>query len=238
LQTNGGGTPGVQTNGNGGSPTQGSGNGSPTPLVLNIGGQQTTVAPTVMAGSQGSPSITAFVLGPGTTITAGGGPITLPGGAVVSAPIATGAVPGSPAPGAPLVITIGGVATTIQPTVITGSQGPLTGFIIGPGSTLLPGGSAIVISGTTFSGSAFAGTTLSLPKASGLTTGSKTASSTSGSSITTTTTGKVGDAIASGIGFTSVPPAATGGASQRGLDMSLWYLGVIFGAVGALAVWL
>jgi hypothetical protein len=206
----------------------------------------------VIAGPQGSPSVTAYVLAPGTTLTAGGAAITIPGsvvggtsypGTVVSAPKATGAVSGSAALGTPLVVTIGGKATTLQPTIITGSQGPVTGFVIGPGSTLLPGGSAIVISGTTLSGSGFSGTTLSLPKASGSTTGNKTGSKTSGSSlstttITTTTTGGIGDAIASGIGFTSAPAAATGGASHRDLSIPVWCLGALFSGVGALAVWL
>lgn len=221
---------------------------SPMPLVLNVGGQQTTIAPTVIAGPRGSSSITAFVVAPGTTLTAGGSPITIPGsivggtsfpGTVVSAPQAMRSNSGSPAPSAPLVVTIGGKATTIQPTIITGSQGPVTGFMIAPGSTLLPGGSAIVISGTTLSGSTFAGTTLSLPKGSGSTTGSKTGSLTSSktSISTTSNTLGIGGAIASGIGFTSAPAVATGDASQ-GLDVPLWCLGLIFSAVGGLAVWL
>ncbi|KAE9979420.1 hypothetical protein BLS_009841 [Venturia inaequalis] len=236
-----------------GLPGSQQGNGaSPTPLVLNIGGQQTTIAPTVIAGSQGSPSITAFIVAPGKTLTAGGAAITIPGsiilgtsfpGTVVSAPKATGPYSGSSAPGAPLVVTIGGKATTIQPTIITGSQGPITGFVVAPGSTLFPEGSAIVISGITISGSTFAGTTLSLSKGSGLVTGSKTGSLTlSKTSISTTSnTLRIGDAIASGIGFTSVPDVATGGASHHEIDVPLWCLGLLSGAVGAVggvAVWL
>lgn len=226
------------------------GNGaSPTPLVLNIGGQQTTIAPTVIPGPEGSPSTTAFVVAPGTTLTAGGAAITLPGpivggtsfpGTVVSAPEATGPDSGLSGPDAPLVVNIDGNPTTIQPTIITGSSGPITGFVIAPGSTLLPGGSSIVISGTTLSGSAFVGTTLSLPTGSGSemvnTTNPLTSSETSVS--TTSNTLGIGDAIASGIGFTSAPAVATGGASHHGSDMPLWCFGLIFSAVGGLAVWL
>lgn len=222
---------------------------SPTPLVLNIGGQQTTIAPMVIAGPQGSSSITAYVVAPGTTLTAGGSPITIPGsivegtsfpGTVVSAPQAMRSNSGSPAPSAPLVVTIGGTATTIQPTLITGSQGAITGFVIASGSALLPGGSAIVIPGTTLSGSTFAGTTLSLPKGSASANGSKTGSLTSSktSISTTSNTLGIGGAIASGIGFTSAPAVATGGASHPRSDVPLWCVGLIFGALGGLAVWL
>jgi hypothetical protein len=74
--------------GNGGSPTgisvvpvsgsnEGSGSGSNTPssLVLTIGGKPTTIAPTVIAGAMGS--VTAFVVGPGSTIVEGGVALTL-----------------------------------------------------------------------------------------------------------------------------------------------------------------
>lgn len=189
------------------------------------------------------------MLGPGTTLTAGGAAITISASVaagtsfpatVVSASKATGTNPGSPGSRAPLVVTIGGKVTTIQPTVITGSQGPVTGFVIAPGSTLLPGGSAIVISGTTLSGSAFAGTTLSLPKASGPSTGSRTGTSISSKSSVSTITNTlgVGDIIASGIGFTSAPAVATGSASYIGSDVPIWCLSLIFSAFGGLAIWL
>lgn len=122
----------------------------------------------------------------------------------------------------PLVLDVGGQKTTIAPTVIAGPQGPITGFVVAPGSTLLPGGSPIVISGTT----------LSLPIGSESVVGTETSIS------TTSTTLGIGDVIASGIGFTSAPAVSTGGSSHHGSDMLLWCYGFMAGAVGGLAVWL
>ncbi|KIW05593.1 uncharacterized protein PV09_03465 [Verruconis gallopava] len=77
------GSGGEGNGGNGGSPsagtapggqsdqTNGGGNGSgplPSPLVLIVGGTQTTVAPSVIANPAGTGSVTAFVLGPGSTL--------------------------------------------------------------------------------------------------------------------------------------------------------------------------
>jgi hypothetical protein len=108
----------------------------------------------------------------------------------------------------PLVITLGGTQTTIAPTVIPNAAGTgsVTAFVIGAGSTLIAGGSPITISGSI----------VSAPKASSTTEG-------------------VGDAIASGLGYTG--PLATGlGNSLRGPNLPMWVLGVAAGAFGALAV--
>jgi hypothetical protein len=108
----------------------------------------------------------------------------------------------------PLVVALGGKQTTVAPTVIANptGTGSVTAFVLGPGSTLVAGGSAIVVSGST----------ISAPSA-------------------TTTTGGVGDAIASGLGYTG--PLSTGLASSlRGPNLPMWVLAAMAGVLGALAV--
>jgi hypothetical protein len=127
----------------------------------------------------------------------------------------------------PLVLTLGGKATTIVPTVISGSQGSVTAFILAPGSTLLAGGSALTLSDTT----------ISLPVASK--TGSATASgkgSNSASSTSTSTAG-IGGAIASGLGYTVA--VTTGLAGRTSSHDSLFLAAaLISGSIGWLAIWL
>jgi len=115
--------------------------------------------------------------------------------------------PAAPLP-SPLVVTLGGSATTIAPTVIPGSKAgsSVTAFVLGPGTTLTVGGSPITVSGTVISAPAAA----------------------------STTTGGMGDAIASGLGYTG--PLSTGAGSSIGPNLPLWVIVAVAGVFGGLAV--
>jgi hypothetical protein len=163
LRNGGGGQTG-DGQGGAGSPTAG---GTPAaPLTITVNGQTTTIAPTVVAGSAGGSSVTAFIVGPGTTLTAGestvinGTPVIVPAAASTSL--------------TPLIVTISGSAVTISPTVVANptGTGSITGFVIGPGTTLTPG------EVTTIDGSR-----ISVP-------------------VVATGNGGIGGAIASGLGYT------------------------------------
>jgi hypothetical protein len=170
--------------------------------------------------------------GSGVTVVAAGtaaGQGTVAGqGTQGGAATAGAVVPGSNGSTSSLVVTIGGVATTITPTVIAGAQGQgsVTAFVVGPGSTVIAGGSALTL----------AGTTISIPAPRGSGTGGGTGGGRGGSAASKTTTGGVGDAIASGIGYTG--PAATGFGSRIGIDMGVCVLGLASGVFGVLAAWL
>ena len=109
---------------------------------------------------------------------------------------------------APLVMELGGTLTTIAPTVIPapGSTGSMTAFILGPGSTLMLGGSPITVSGTA----------VSAPGAA--------------------TTGGVGGAIASGLGYTGPLASDNAASSIHGPNLPIWMLATVAGVVGVLAV--
>jgi len=110
---------------------------------------------------------------------------------------------------APLVLALGGTLTTISPTVIAnpGSTGSVTAFVLGPGSTLMLGGAPITVSGTA----------VSAP-------GSRT------------TTGGVGGAIASGLGYTGPLAADSMASSVHGPNIPMWVLAAAAGVLGAFAV--
>lgn len=109
---------------------------------------------------------------------------------------------------APLVVVIGGTQTTISPTVISNpdTTGSVTGFVLGPGSTLLVGGSPITVSGTA----------ISAPAA--------------------TSSGGIGGAIATGLGYSGPSAADSIASSIRGPNMPLWAFAAIAGVFGVLAV--
>ena len=115
---------------------------------------------------------------------------------------ANGALP------APLVLELGGTLTTIAPTIIpnAGSTGSITAYILGPGSTLVHGGSPATVSGTA----------VSAPGG--------------------TTTGGVGGAIASGLGYTGPLAADSIASSIRGPNMPVWVFAAAAGVIGAFAV--
>jgi hypothetical protein len=112
--------------------------------VLTFGGQTITAT---IAGSS-----TAFVFSPSQTLTAGG--MVVVSGTTFSLPVSGSAVVINgqtsifKSPGTftttPPVLTVDGKAIT------AGVSGPVTSFVIGPGTTLTQGGS-IVVSGTTYS---------------------------------------------------------------------------------------
>jgi hypothetical protein len=108
---------------------------------------------------------------------------------------------------APLVLVVGGQQTSIAPTIIRNpdSTGSVTAFVLGPGSTLIVGGAAITVSGTA----------VSAPGA--------------------TTTGGVGGAIASGLGYTGPLASDSMASSIREPNMPLWVFGAVSGVLGALA---
>jgi hypothetical protein len=179
--------------------TQTVGLSNPTGLpVLTINGQAITAS---VSGSS-----TAFVLGPGTTLT--------PGGSLVI----SGTTYGLPATGSAMVIngqtsTFGAASITSAPQItISGhtysaiTSNGKTYYDLGSGTTLTPGGS-IVVDGTTIS-LASDGSTLmfgtSTSKIGGLPKTNNATTTTSSSS----TTGHVGDAIASGLGTTKKSAAS------------------------------
>jgi hypothetical protein len=191
---------------NGGSESQGGGN--------SAGG-----------GSGGGAATGA---GPGTRVgapTAGGSGGSATGIAIVPLPESNGGSGSGNNIPSPLVLTIGGKPTTIAATVIPGAMGSVTAFIVGPGSTIVEGGVALTLSDTT----------ISLPAPSK--TGSGTASAASTGTITST--GDIGGAIASGLGYTSPAQVTTSFARKTSIDLSLFcataFLSVIF---GGLTVWL
>lgn len=226
---------------NGATQTLGPGPGNPVitgaPL-LTINGQ--TVAATVIGGT------TEFVVGPGTTLT--------PGGVLT----VSGTVYSLPASGSGSVVVVNGVTSTLNnpgpvtvaailtlngqtysATVIDGT----TEVVIGPGTTLTPGGPAVTISGTTYSLGPSASfivinghtSTIGPATVSASTTGSgarnSTSTSSSGSS-TTTTTGSSrapGNFIASGIGVTTKPK---GGAMGQGIGAEGFVEGLMVGVAG------
>ncbi|KAL1621020.1 hypothetical protein SLS56_009383, partial [Neofusicoccum ribis] len=124
------------------------------PPVLTVGTQaytQTTVS--------GTPQV---ILGPGTTLLPGGPAVTLGSGTTLSlnpagntaivngatqglSPPAGITAAGFPAPTQPPVLTVGG-----QPITAAISDGT-TQFVLAPGTTLSPGGSAVTLSRTTYS---------------------------------------------------------------------------------------
>ena len=206
--------------------------------LLTINGQ--TVAATVISGT------TEFVVGPGTTLT--------PGGVLT----VSGTVYSLPASGSGSVVVVNGVTSTLNnpgpvtvaailtlngqtysATVIDGT----TEVVIGPGTTLTPGGPAVTISGTTYSLGPSASfivvnghtSTIGPATVSASTTGSgarnSTSTSSSGSS-TTTTTGSSrapGNFIASGIGVTTKPK---GGAMSQGIGAEGFVEGLMIGVAG------
>jgi hypothetical protein len=159
--------------------------------------------------------------GTATTGINGGSPAT--GVSIIPLPDTNGGTgSGSNTPSS-LVVTLGGKATTILPTVIPGSQGSVTAFILAPGSTLIAGGTAITLSDTTLS--------LPGPSKTGSGKGSNSASS------TITSTGGVGGAIASGLGYTA--PVSTGQAGRVFIhDSLLLVIGLLAGSFGWLAIYL
>lgn len=204
--------------------------------LLTINGQ--TVAATVVGGT------TEFVVGPGTTLT--------PGGVLT----VSGTVYSLPASGSGSVVVVNGVTSTLNPgpvtvaavltlngqtysaTVIDGT----TEVVIGPGTTLTPGGPAVTISGTTYSLGPSASfivinghtSTIGPATVSASTTGSgarnSTSSSSSGSSTTTTGSSRApGNFIASGIGVTTKPK---GGAMSQGIGAEGFVEGLMVGVAG------
>ncbi|XTI88911.1 hypothetical protein V2W45_1238985 [Cenococcum geophilum] len=202
--------------------------------LLTINGQ--TVAATVIGGT------TEFVVGPGTTLT--------PGGVLT----VSGTVYSLPASGSGSVVVVNGVTSTLNnpgpvtvaailtlngqtysATVVDGT----TEVVIGPGTTLTPGGPAVTISGTTYSLGPSASfivvnghtSTIGPATVSASTTGSgarnTTSSSSSGSSTTTTGSSKApGNFIASGIGATK------GGAMSQGIGTEGLVEGLMVGVAG------
>jgi len=227
---------------NGATQTLGPAPGNPVitaaPL-LTINGQ--TIAATVVGGT------TEFIVGPGTTLTPGG--VLTVGGTVYSLPAsASGSVVvingvtstlNDPGPvTAAKILTLNG--QTYSATVVDGT----TEVVIGPGTTLTPGGPAVTISGTTYSLGPSASfvvvnghtSTIGPAAVSASTTGSgtqnSTSSSSSGSSTTTTTTSSgraPGNFIASGIGVTTKPK---GGAMSQGIGAEGFVEGLMVGVVG------
>jgi hypothetical protein len=103
---------------------------------------------------------------------------------------------------------VGGQQTSIAPTIIRNpdATGSVTAFVLGPGSTLIVGGAPITVSGTA----------VSAPAAG--------------------TTGGVGGAIASGLGYTGPLASDSMASSIHGPNLPLWSFGAIAGALGVLAV--
>lgn len=190
-------------------------NSNPTPApVITIGDNVLTAS---VAGSS-----TAFVFGPGTTLT--------PGGSV----IVSGTTFSLPSTASGVVVVNGqtstlGLATiapdltingqTITPVVSNGH----TSYILGPGTTLTPGG-VITISGTKISmdpsGTAlvFDGTTSSIPK----TPASATASTTSTVSSTT----QIGETTMTGVTQSATHTHKSG--ATRGIAYPLWSAKIMF----------
>lgn len=206
--------------------------------VLTINGQ--TVAATVVGGT------TEFVVGPGTTLTpggvltVGGTTYSLPASASGSVIVVNGVTSTLNNPGlvtAAAVISLNG--QTYSATVVDGT----TEVVIGPGTTLTPGGPAVTISGTTYSLGPSASfivvnghtSTIRPATASASTTGSEAGDSTSSSSSsessssTTTTSRAPGNFIASGIGVTTKPK---GGAMDRGIGVEGLVEGLMVGVAG------
>lgn len=212
--------------------------GSP---VLTLNSQLVTAS--VVGGT------TAFVVGPGQTLTPGGvitvsgTTISMPASASGSVIVVNGVTStlGRPGITAAPALTIEG--KTFSATVRDGT----TEYVLGPGTTLKPG-DAITISGTTYSldskGTALVinGKTSSIPKTptsnSATTTGSGSQSSSSGSSSRSSTSTwnnqrNPGNFIASGIGINS-PGGAMG--KSRGLDKMVE--GMVIGVAGWLLMFL
>ena len=197
---------------------------------INIAGQQVAVRPVptgavVIAGQTVQAGQVATINGATISVPAAGSGGTAaaivvngitqavaPGLATVS-PIIPLPNPGSPTP---LVLTVSGVATTISPTIISGATGSVTAYVLGPGTTLVEGGSALTLPYTT----------LSIPAQS---------QTSSGTGISTSTTGgAIGGAIASGIGM-NPPATATGFARKVPVDTGLCLVGFFSALFGALA---
>lgn len=224
---------------NGATQTLGPGPGNPVitgaPL-LTINGQ--TVAATVVGGT------TEFIVGPGTTLTPGGvltvsGTVySLPASASGSVVVVNGITSTLNNPGpvtAAAILTLNG--QTYSATVVDGT----TEVVIGPGTTLTPGGPAVTISGTTYSLGPSASfivvnghtSTIGPAIVSASTTGSgarnSTSNSSSGSSTTTTSGRAPGNFIASGIGVTTKPK---GGAMSQGIGAEGFVEGLMVGVAG------
>jgi hypothetical protein len=179
------------------------------PPALTVGDH--TVAATVVGGT------TQFVLGPGQTLTPGGvltvdgTTFSLPSGGATPAVVVVNGVTSTLTDGALItpapVLSFGG--HTVSGTVVDGT----TQYVLGPGTTLIPGGSAITVSGTTFSlppgasvivvnghtstlgpasvSATTTGTdTMNTKSGSMTTTGTDTVNTKSGTKTTTTTSGK------------------------------------------------
>lgn len=223
---------------NGATQTLGPAPGNPVitgaPL-LTINGQ--TVAATVVGGT------TEFIVGPGTTLT--------PGGVLT----VSGTVYSLPASASGSVIVVNGVTSTLNPGPVTAAAiltlngqtysatvvDGTTEVVIGPGTTLTPGGPAVTISGTTYSLGPSASfiivnghtSTIGPATVSASTTGSgarnSTSSSSSGSSTTTTSSRAPGNFIASGIGVTTKPK---GRAMSQGIGAEGFVEGLMVGVAG------
>ena len=216
---NGGSQPPQATSGpgsNGGSPAQPEQQGQSTPGVGGAIGNVISPGTTGQPKAQGGSSSGSGGSGSGGSGSAGGG-----SGGASQAGAQTGGAGAALPP--PFVVTLSGIPRTIQPTVIPSGQGSVTAFILGPGTTIIEGGSPVTLAGTTIiqGGSTVmqAGTTISLaaPKPS------------------PTTSGGVGNAVASGIGYTGA--VSTGDASHVvGIDvLSSWIFALVAGGFGALA---
>jgi hypothetical protein len=100
----------------------------------------------------GSSSVTAYILGAGTTLFPGDGLVTLAGGATISLPPSgSGDGRGS---GSDILLTLAGSIVTVHPTVIPMGETSATAYALSPGTTLIPGGEAVTLAG---------GATISLP---------------------------------------------------------------------------
>jgi hypothetical protein len=207
--------------------------------VLSINGK--SISATIVGGT------TAFVLGPGQTLTPGGSlvvsgtTISMPATASGSVVVVNGVTStlGKPGPvtAAP-ALTING--KTYSPSVVDGT----TQYVLGPGTTLKPG-QAVTVSGTTFSldpsGTALVvnGKTSSIPKTPASNTASTTGSSKNSSSSKTssktssrsssTTQRAPGNFVASGFQISSKKGEATV-VRPRSLDM--WVEGMVIGFAG------
>lgn len=192
-------TAGVQ-GGSGSGSGSGSGNVQAVPPAGGATGPDGQTIPTVQANG-GTVQTGA---GAGTNVQATGtsGSVVQSGG---QGGQANGVLP------APLVISFGGTPTTIAPTIIRNpdSTGSVTAFVLGPGSTLVVGGPAITVSGTTIRAPGTATTTDGLG---------------------------VGGAIISGLGYTGPLANDSLANSIRGPDLPLWMLAAVAGVFGAFAV--
>jgi hypothetical protein len=110
-----------------------------------------------------------------------------------------------PHPPSDFTVTLSGTAITIAPTVISGSGGSSIAYVLGSGTTLVPGGPAVTL---------IDGGTVSLP-----TNFAGPGSTTSG----------VGGAIESGLGYTG--PQYTGSGAPAHGRGPLWLLSLIYGAI-------